>query len=1470
MTMMKEVKPRKSRKQKQEPKEPKQPTKKQKQAAKEPKQPAKKQPAKQPKQQAKKQKQAASQQEQPTNQHEPTNQQEQPPKQQKQPAYQQEPTNQQKQPANQQEQPPKQHEPTNQQEQPEKQQKQPAYQPEQPPKQHEEPPKQQEKPPEQPKQPENQQKQQPPSNQQKQPPPKQQRPQPSPQKPSQPSSKASRNGRGRSNKPTPKVSTFWTMCNICETEQAYIRVYYLDKNVKCRNCNVSFKATEIEKTQQATEENTNGASRGRDSLSRKGSSDVANQAEESGVVEETEDKDEEAAREIANSDFEVEERARKKLKTGLTNTAVERVSSPIKEAINQIAMAGVLGGECSYNESGISSHSRNPNENQDEVSRWYFGRKEIEENSPSRLDCIDLKKETYLRKSYCTFLQDLGMKLKVPQITIATSIIFCHRFFIRQSHARNDRRTIATVCMFLAGKVEETPRPLKDVIVVSYEIIHKKDPVTAQKIKQKEVYEQQKELILVGEKIVLSTLGFDFNVNHPYKPLVEAIKKFKVAQNALAQVAWNFVNDGLRTSLCLQFKPHHIAAGAIFLAAKFLKVKLPSDGDKVWWQEFDVTPRQLEDVSNQMLELYEQNSVPASQVSQVESSVGGGSAHQVGSRPISARPTHEHSNSDNPGGSSKATQNQSNDNGSGEAGSVITEHTENHQADQPRTKVEAHGKDETERIGAHLPDETVPLDKPRSVVKSGDAPVSQSPKDIKLLRDTVKAKLEAKKSKGEKTKKKDVIDEDDLIERELEDVEIAVGDDKDNQKKMGTEHGEIHDGDNLVGNTEEGEMVDDVSSTVPSRKRKMESPCEKQLGEGKKQHMDSSEDAEGGQKTSHNSHGDREPRRHSQERSRICVKNLPKEVAEARLRDVFSKKGEITDAKLLRSNEGRSRQMAFIGFRSEQEAQEAIKYFNNSYLDTFRISVEIARKVGDENAPRPWSRHSLKKEENSGKSSNGVLNKKGKKEQEVDDPMREEFLDVMLRGKSKIWSNDTSVAPSVKVDKNEKFLVKKADEPVGAESKDAKRSSDTEKSKKRNVVAPTDDVDDLEEEDLMEHFSPFGEISEVHLVLDRETKRSKGVAYILYQVPEHAARDEISNLPKTFKQKKEEQRKASEAGGNTKSWNSLFMRPDTILENTVRVYGVSKSELLDRESDDPAVRLALAETKVIAETKESLAKAGVVFLEPADARSAIKKMAYKRYKDAPLYLEWAPADILEPKPLTENNEEKSDAGLNDVRRVNLEQEVNIDPDVTESNVLHVTNLSFKTTDESLKRHLEDQVKQGKILSVKIMKHVKKGKNVSSGYGFLEFDSVETATSVFRDLQGTSVDGHALKLRFTEHKRRDTVGKGSEKASTKLHVKNVAFEATEKELRQLFSPFGQIKGLRLPKRNIGQYAGFAFVEFMTKQEASNAKKALSSTHFYGRHLVIEWAKDDNSMEEKRRRSVAKYEENDTPKRRKTAE
>ncbi|XP_050894016.1 cyclin-T1-3 isoform X2 [Lathyrus oleraceus] len=515
------------------------------------------------------------------------------------------------------------------------------------------------------------------------------------------------------------------------------------------------------------------------------------------------------------------------------------------------------------------------------LGRWYMSRKDIEENSPSRKDGIDLKKETYLRKSYCTFLQDLGMRLKVPQVTIATAVIFCHRFFLRQSHAKNDRR---------------------------------------------EVYEQQKELILLGERVVLATLGFDLNVQHPYKPLVEAIKKFNVAKNALAQVAWNFVNDGLRTSLCLQFKPHHIAAGAIFLAAKFLKVKLPSDGEKVWWQEFDVTPRQLEEVSNQMLELYEQNRLPQSQGNEAEGATAGGmrasskapatSEEQV-SKQIASHSAPQHTSVENNAAPLTGTENQSND-GSAEMGSDITDHKIDLETRDSQTSEKLPEKDNqrevanrsisgAERVVSGDQDKMVGTEEAAELGRSDDTSYKSSfnvggnlelregplsPKEaIKMIdKDKVKAALEKRrkergemikkedamdededdlierelengvemtnkvidkdkvkaaiekmrKVRSEMTIKKDVMDEDDLIEKELEDgVELAVENEKNKRERRrswskpdGEDHCEDVDetGDGKLQkdrngcNAEEGDMIDDASSLLNNRKRKMSSP----------------------------------------------------------------------------------------------------------------------------------------------------------------------------------------------------------------------------------------------------------------------------------------------------------------------------------------------------------------------------------------------------------------------------------------------------------------------------------------------------------------------------------------------------------------------------------------------------------------------------------------------------------------------
>ncbi|CAN7073508.1 unnamed protein product [Brassica oleracea var. botrytis] len=235
--------------------------------------------------------------------------------------------------------------------------------------------------------------------------------------------------------------------------------------------------------------------------------------------------------------------------------------------------------------------------------RWYFSREEIDNNSPSRRDGIDLTEETRLRKAYCSFLKDLGRRFKLHQATVATAMVFCHRFFLCQSHAKNDKWIIAAVCMFLSAKVESTPVDLKTLIITSEEILHKKVIAAEQR---QGVYEHYKGLVSNGEKLVLSTLNFDLSVDLPFDILIQAMKKFilvEATQGKFPSAAWKFVQDSFWTTLCLQYQPRHIAAGAFFLAAMHIKMDVKSHGES-WCQHFDITLHQLNDIRGQMGELY--------------------------------------------------------------------------------------------------------------------------------------------------------------------------------------------------------------------------------------------------------------------------------------------------------------------------------------------------------------------------------------------------------------------------------------------------------------------------------------------------------------------------------------------------------------------------------------------------------------------------------------------------------------------------------------------------------------------------------------------------------------------------------------------------------------------------------------------------------------------------------------------------
>ena len=397
---------------------------------------------------------------------------------------------------------------------------------------------------------------------------------------------------------------------------------------------------------------------------------------------------------------------------------------------------------------------------------------------------------------------------------------------------------------------------------------------------------------------------------------------------------------------------------------------------------------------------------------------------------------------------------------------------------------------------------------------------------------------------------------------------------------------------------------------------------------------------------------------------------------------------------------------------------------------------------------------------------------------------------------------------------------------------------------------------------------------------------------------------------------------------NTTS-NPIYLRTDTVVGALADRYGVKKSDILDRDASNMAVRVALGETQVIAETREFLVDQGVdtelleaagrgdkkikrskqiimvknlpfdtdpgdlrqmfarhgslvrfvvppskvlaivEYVEKKDASRAMGGLAYKKYKRVPLFLEWAPIKILSKprKNMTNEMGEAGGTGAGGESEGGATKETTESEHLEQSDTLFVKNLNFTTKEADLRRHFE-RIGEVRSVSIPQKKDPKNSsKTLSMGFGFVHYRSANDAGKALRSMQGLELDGHSLKLKVSSKKvssadqqgtKRKDVSASAGKVGTKITVKNLAFEATRQDLRELFGAFGQLKSVRIPRKFDGTHRGFGFVEFLTKDEAKTALRSLSQTHLYGRHLVLEFSEDASSSEAKRPTKKARSE------------
>ena len=208
----------------------------------------------------------------------------------------------------------------------------------------------------------------------------------------------------------------------------------------------------------------------------------------------------------------------------------------------------------------------------------------------------------------CELVQKMGILLKLPQVVVATAQVSFHRFYAKRSMRKFDVRHYALGALFLATKVEECPRKMRDVLAVFMHLEQKRKGLTPQPL---DIYSKRylsyKECLIKAEREILKELGFILYTEHPHKFLLNYVKLLTVDEatnKRLLQYAWNFINDSLRTEACIRFAPEVICCAALWMGGRVLQIKLPSDSSPPWWELFDAQKEDMDTICAQIAALY--------------------------------------------------------------------------------------------------------------------------------------------------------------------------------------------------------------------------------------------------------------------------------------------------------------------------------------------------------------------------------------------------------------------------------------------------------------------------------------------------------------------------------------------------------------------------------------------------------------------------------------------------------------------------------------------------------------------------------------------------------------------------------------------------------------------------------------------------------------------------------------------------
>ncbi|GAQ92352.1 nucleolar protein 4 [Klebsormidium nitens] len=348
---------------------------------------------------------------------------------------------------------------------------------------------------------------------------------------------------------------------------------------------------------------------------------------------------------------------------------------------------------------------------------------------------------------------------------------------------------------------------------------------------------------------------------------------------------------------------------------------------------------------------------------------------------------------------------------------------------------------------------------------------------------------------------------------------------------------------------------------------------------------------------------------------------------------------------------------------------------------------------------------------------------------------------------------------------------------------------------------------------LEEAFSAVGPVRKCFLVKDKGSEQHKGFGFVQFALAEDAERAvaskqgssldgrtikvEVAKKRASFEERKTKRREPGEpAPGFKKEEARPPGPPEGAPETASRAEGAApEEEGAPQVEKEPKWKAKKAAHAAVTET--------------AQGQEAGQKPAAKRKRDR---VEGAPAK----KPKQEGHVSEKQKPARTVVFGNLAT-----PKVVAAVVAKVRALGQL---EELRESLPDQDLENNSLA-------KDGCTAPAALAV--FQSVRAARAAVAALHGQKVAGEVVWAR-------ELGGEGAKLKKWRLIVRNLAFQAKESALRDLFSQAGFVWQLTMPRNPEGRLRGFAFVGYTSKADAEKAIASLNGAKISGRPVVVDWA------------------------------